>query len=150
VVATPQERFSFDGWVGTGADSYTGSFRIISISMGGPVTETANFSLVDTTINLSSGTYSASESAGVFNVTVARSGPTTSVDSVTFITSDGTAKEGRDYVAAQGVVTFGIGETTKTFSILVINNSFVNASPRTVNIKLIEAQGAFLGSTSNA
>src|SRR5204862_4962422 len=43
MTATPQEKFSFDGWVGTGADSYTGSFANIAIDMTAPVTETANF-----------------------------------------------------------------------------------------------------------
>ena len=150
IIATPQDRFSFDGWVGTGPDSYTGSFRIISISMTEPVTETANFSLVDTNINLSAATYSASESAGAFNVTVVRNGPPTSTDVVSYITTDGTAKEGRDYINSQGVVTFAKGESTKTFPLLLINNSYVDSSPRTVNIKLVEAQGAFLGTTSTA
>jgi len=118
--------------------------------MTAPVTETANFSLIDTTIQLSAATYSASETAGFFNVTVVRNGPPTSVDFVSYTTSDGTAKEGRDYVNAQGVVTFGKGESTKTFPVLLINNSYVNSSPRTVNIKLIEAQGAFLGTTNTA
>jgi hypothetical protein len=150
LIAEPQTRFSFDGWVGTGVDSYTGTFANIAIDMTAPVTETANFSLVDTTIQLSSATYSASETAGFFNVTVVRNGPPTNTDSVSYITTDGTAKEGRDYVVAQGVVSFALGESTKTFPILLINNSYVDASPRTVNIKLIEAQGAFLGTTSSA
>ncbi len=150
LVATPQVQFSFDGWVGTGADSYTGLFRNIAIDMTAPVTEAANFSLIDTTVQLSSATYSASETTGFFNVTVTRTGPPTNIDSVTYATSDGTAKEGRDYVNAQGVVTFNKGETTKTFPLLIINNGYVDPSPRTVNIKLVEAQGAFLGSTTSA
>jgi hypothetical protein len=118
--------------------------------MTAPVTETANFSLIDTTIQFNSTTYSASETAGFFNVTVTRTGPPTNVDSVTYSTSDGTAKEGRDYINAQGVVTFEVGETTKTFPILIVNNGYVDASPRTVNVKLIQAQGAFLGDTDTA
>jgi hypothetical protein len=150
MVATPQTQFSFDGWVGTGPDSYTGTFANISISMSQPVTETANFSLVDTTIQLSSATYSASETAGFFNVTVVRNGPPNHTDSVSYTTSDGTAKEGRDYVNAQGVVTFDLGESSKTFPILIINNSYADTSPRTVNVKLVQAAGALLGTTSTA
>ncbi|HYW70147.1 MAG TPA: Calx-beta domain-containing protein, partial [Pyrinomonadaceae bacterium] len=148
--AQPQTQFSFDGWVGTGVDSYTGSFSNIAIDMTAPVTEQANFSLIDTTVQLSAANYSASETAGVFNVTVNRNGPPNHTDSVSYAVTDGTAKEGRDYVNAQGVVTFGLGETSKTFPILIINNSYVNSAPRTVNIKLVQAQGAFLGNPSAA
>jgi len=150
LTAAPQSQFSFDGWVGTGADSYSGLFKNIAIDMTAPVTETANFSLIDTTIQLSSTTYNASETVGFFNVTVTRTGPPTNVDSVTYNTSNGTAKEGRDYINAQGVVTFEKGESTKTFPILIVNNGYIDPSPRTVNVKLVEAQGAFLGSTTTA
>jgi hypothetical protein len=150
MVATPQNQFSFDGWVGTGPDSYTGTFSNISISMSQPVTETANFSLIDTTIQLSSATYSVSETAGFFNVTVVRNGPPTHTDTVSYTTSDGTGKEGRDYENAQGVVSFGVGDTSKTFPILIINNSYADPSPRTVNVQLVQAAGALLGTTNKA
>jgi serralysin len=53
-----------------------------------------------------------------FVFTVARSGDTTSISSVNFATSDGTAKNS-DYTPQSGIVIFAAGETTKSISIAV-------------------------------
>jgi len=39
----PGERYRFSGWTGSGAGSYTGTSRVPSIVMNGPVTETASW-----------------------------------------------------------------------------------------------------------
>jgi hypothetical protein len=149
ISATPQADFSFGGWTGTGTGSFTGIFKTATITMSAPITETATFGGTDTTLQFSAVSYSVTESVGFFNVTVTRVGNESSAPFVAYATSDGTAKEGRDYVAAQGVLTFAKGETSKTFPVLIIDNGFADGS-RTVNLNLTNVAGAFLGTASSA
>lgn len=41
--ATPGTGYMFTNWIGNGTGSYTGSANPSSITMGGPITETATF-----------------------------------------------------------------------------------------------------------
>jgi hypothetical protein len=73
---------------------------------------------------LSSNAYSVGESDGLLNINVMRSGgslggPVT----VHYETSDGTATAGSDYGAASGTLTFGPGETGKSFTVPVTSDS---------------------------
>jgi hypothetical protein len=43
ISATPSGGFTFSGWTGSGTGSYSGANNPASISMNGPITETANF-----------------------------------------------------------------------------------------------------------
>jgi Calx-beta domain/Subtilase family/Bacterial pre-peptidase C-terminal domain/Viral BACON domain len=100
------------------------------------------------TIQFSSGSYSAGEAAGVVNITVTRSNPT-GASVVTYATANGTAKEGRNYIAANGILSFAAGETSKTFPVLIIDNAFVDGA-RTVNLALSTPVNATLGSQGSA
>lgn len=42
--ATPSSRYSFNGWTGSGSGSYSGNSNPASVTMNGPITETAIFS----------------------------------------------------------------------------------------------------------
>ncbi|MGI9166225.1 MAG: InlB B-repeat-containing protein, partial [Pyrinomonadaceae bacterium] len=46
ISATANTGYSFSGWTGSGAGSFTGASNAASVSMNGPVTETANFTAV--------------------------------------------------------------------------------------------------------
>jgi hypothetical protein len=100
-------------------------------------------------VQLSSASYAASEGAGIVNINVIRSGDNSSQAAVAYATSNGTAKEGKNYVAAQGVLTFAAGETSKSFPVLVIDNAFVEGA-RTVNLTLSNPTGGTLGTQSTA
>ncbi|PYS57561.1 MAG: hypothetical protein DMF76_21885 [Acidobacteria bacterium] len=101
------------------------------------------------TIQFNSASYSAGEGAGSTTVTVTRSGETSSAATVRYATSDGTAKEGKDYTAAYGVLSLATGETSKTFTVLIIDNGYV-AGTRTVNLTLSNPTGATLSAQSTA
>jgi hypothetical protein len=60
---------------------------------------------------------------GVATITVTRSGPSTGTDSVNFVTLGGSATSGSDFVANSGVLTFGPGETSKTFQVSILDDS---------------------------
>ena len=61
-----------------------------------------------------------SESDGTLTVTVQRSGGAASGVTVQFATGNGTATAGQDYTATTGTLTFGAGETTKTFTVPIL------------------------------
>ena len=43
ITVTPASGYVFSNWIGSGAGSYTGTNNPASITMGGPITETATF-----------------------------------------------------------------------------------------------------------
>src|SRR6185503_17740234 len=46
ISATANTGYNFSGWTGTGTGSFTGTSNPASVTMNGPVTETANFTAV--------------------------------------------------------------------------------------------------------
>ena len=144
ISVTPAANFSFNGWRGTGPGSFTGIFKSAAVTMNGPITETAAFGGKDTTVQFGASSYSVNESDGSVTITVTRVGDPNSAPLVAYVTSDGSAKEGRDYVSSQGILTFAQGEMSKTFTVLIIDNGFVD-STRTVNLNLVNVASAFLG-----
>ncbi len=65
----------------------------------------------------------ASESAGSFEVTVVRSGDTSAAAKVDFETLDGSALGRSDYTSAFGTLEFAAGETTKSFRVLITDDT---------------------------
>lgn len=102
-------------------------------------------------LRLSAGSYGASEAGGPVTVTVTRSGgslggPVT----VDYATADGSATAGSDYTPVTGTLTFGPGETSKSFTVPVLNDS-IHESDESFRVVLSNpAGGAALGSPANA
>ena len=76
-----------------------------------------------------------------FAVTLDRA--TSATVSVDYATSDGTAQAGSDYTAATGSVTFAPGETAKTVSVAVLDDSHDEGS-ETLTLTLTNPSGAYL------
>ena len=76
-----------------------------------------------------------------FAVTLSRaaSGPV----SVDYATKDGTAAAGADYTAASGTLTFAPGETAKTVSVALLDDS-IDEGKETFTLRLSNPQGAYL------
>jgi solute carrier family 8 (sodium/calcium exchanger) len=69
------------------------------------------------------GHYTVMENVGTFYVTVTRSGGSLeSTISVDYVTEDGTANEGDDYVATNGTITFYPGEQHKQIPVTIIDD----------------------------
>lgn len=89
----------------------------------------ANFSLTGFSIarsgalGLSSAGYSVTENGSNATVTVNRTGSTTGTFTVDYATSDGSAAAGSDYTSTTGTLTFADGETTKTFTVPVADDT---------------------------
>jgi methionine-rich copper-binding protein CopC len=101
-------------------------------------------------LSFSSATYTVAESAGSITITVNRLGGSTGATKVDYATSNGTATAPQDYTATSGQLTFGNGETTKTFVVPIVNDS-LNEAAETVNLTLSNVSGSGdLGSPSTA
>src|SRR3984893_9233640 len=102
-----------------------------------------------TTVLLSAANYNVGEGGGSVVVSVTRSGDTSGAATVDFLTSDGTATQSQDYVVASGTLSFAAGETSKTFNVLIVDDSFIEAN-ETLNVTLSNPVGAVLAAPSTA
>lgn len=101
------------------------------------------------TVQFGSTTYSVNEVDGVATINVTLSSAATSVVTVNYATSNGTATAGSDYTATSGMLTFAVGETSKTFAVPIANDGTVETN-ETVNLTLSNASNAALGTAKQA
>jgi hypothetical protein len=79
---------------------------------------------INNTVQFSASPFQVSESDPAVTVSVTRVGDTSTQSSVDYVTQDGSATQKGDYIFASGHLTFAAGETTKTFSVLLVDDSF--------------------------
>ena len=94
-------------------------------------------------ISLSAATYTVAENAGQLTVTVNRVCATPGTSRVEFESENGTASDRTDYTRASGRLDFAAGETSKTFAVLITNDTIVEPA-ETFSVHLEEAEGASL------
>jgi subtilisin-like proprotein convertase family protein len=82
------------------------------------------------------------EGAGTYTATVTKSG--SGAGSVTVRTADGTAVAGSDYTAVNQVVSFTAGETTKTVSVPILNDSVAEGA-EDFDVELATPSGVTVG-----
>jgi aryl-phospho-beta-D-glucosidase BglC (GH1 family) len=121
-------------------------------SPGGPVPNPTGYALNNVTLGqpLAAPSASVADTSVVDGVatvvtasfTVTLSGPAPSAVSVSYATSDGTAKAGTDYVAAHGTLTFQPGEVAKSIGVTV--NPTVSQAARTFGLALASPVGMTL------
>jgi hypothetical protein len=95
--------------------------------------------------------FRAPESAGTATIRVRRTGGAASGVTVDYATADATATAGLDYTATSGRLTFGAGETVRTFTIPLLNDTLGEGS-ETVNLTLLPnpGGGGALGTLTSA
>ena len=101
------------------------------------------------TVQFSSATYSVNEGGGTVTVTVTKTGSTALNATVHYATSNGTATAGSDYTATSGDLTFLPGDTSKTFTVSITDDSVYEGN-ETFNVDLSAPSGATLGSPASA
>jgi hypothetical protein len=87
------------------------------------------------TLQFSSPTYTVNENGGFATITVTRVGGNTGTLSVDYFATNGTAVGGLDYTPVSGTLTFQPGDTSKTFTVPILLNNFVDNNA-TVNLIL--------------
>ncbi len=93
--------------------------------------------------------YAVGENDGSVLITVTRTGDTSAAASIDYATNDATAKQRSDYTIALGTLQFAAGQTTKTFSLLVNPDSFIEGA-ETLTITLSNPANASLGAQTTA
>ncbi|MFY9224323.1 MAG: Calx-beta domain-containing protein [Blastocatellia bacterium] len=121
-------------------------------TLGSP--STAVLTIVDNdnagSLQFSSATYSVMENGANATITVTRANGSSGTVTVNYATSDATATAGSDYTATSGTLTFLNGETSKTFSVAVIDDVLAEGN-ETVNLGLSNPTGgASLGTPNTA
>lgn len=102
------------------------------------------------TVSFNALTFITSEGVSEAVVTVTRTGNTALPASVDYFTTDGTANQRTDYALTSGRLSFAGGESSKTFTILVNEDAYVEGD-ELVNLNLSNATGgAALGLSSAA
>lgn len=140
-------------------DSVSESSESFTVTLSAPTNGTLADSSATVTISdddlpgaiqFSLAEYTVAESGGTATITVARTGGDASGITIQFATSNGTATAGSDYTAASGTLTFGAGETEKTFTIPIAVDSVMEEN-ETVNLTLSgPTGGATLGARTTA
>jgi hypothetical protein len=97
----------------------------------------------------SASNYSVQEDCTTLTITVNRAGDTSGTASVDYTSSDVTATERKDYITALGRLIFRPGETSKSFLVLINEDSFVEGN-ETFNVNLGNPAGATLGAPAIA
>ena len=101
-------------------------------------------------LQFSASNYTIYENEGTATITVQRVNGTTGSVSVDYATSYGSATPGSDYTETSGTLTFADGETSKSFTVTILDDSLTE-NAETVNLALTNATGgAALGSPDQA
>jgi hypothetical protein len=95
-------------------------------------------------VQFTSSNYSVQEDCTTVTITVNRIGDSSGTASVDYNTSDVTATERKDYITALGRLVFASGETSKSFVVLINEDSFVEGN-ETFNVNLSNPSGVTLG-----
>jgi surface-anchored protein len=101
-------------------------------------------------LEFSTSNYTVNEAAGTATITVSRGFGSDGPVTVDYATSDGTAQAGVDYTATSGTLSFADGETSKTITIPILVDGFVENN-ETINLTLSNPTGgAELGMPNTA
>lgn len=123
-------------------------FRVVvSNSFGSVTSNEATLTVQQQTLSFSAASYNTSEGAGSFNITVTRALGTAGEVSIDYAANGGTATERSDYTTLVGTLRFLNGETSKTITLLLTEDGFVDGT-KTINLVLSNPKGAILGSQS--
>ena len=97
-----------------------------------------------TTVQFSQASFDVQEDLTAAIITVMRTGDTSGTTTVDYFTEDDTATQKSDYEIASGTLTFLPDETSKTFVVLINEDSYVEG-PEKVTLYLSNPNGAITG-----
>jgi hypothetical protein len=127
-----------------------GKYNTPTIARGGVFVGTDRiqaFGLGTTTAHFNATGYAVNEGDHSATVTVTRSGDTSIASTVDYTTADGTALQRTRYTVSAGTLSFAPGEISKTFSVLVTDNAYVDGA-QSLTLTLSNPTGSTLGTPS--
>lgn len=101
-----------------------------------------------TTIQFNQSNYSVQEDQSSVLVTVTRSGDVSAAGTVDYATNDKTASQSTDYTIALGKLKFAAGEASKSFVVLINEDSYVEGTEQFEVVLSNPTGGAVLGNQS--
>ena len=122
------------GWTGSGAEFPTWPEGIWSPSLF--------ITKISPSFQLNASEFTISEDGGVVVATVTRSGSTEGEVTVGFTTTDETAQAGSDYSPNSGILTFADGETSKTITVTLLDDTVLEGD-EAFQISLRNPSGSF-------
>ena len=127
----------------------TGPISVITPS--GTATSAANFTVIQPAnfMQFSSASYPVNENGNSVTITVQRTGDVGNPSSIDYATSDASAQQRTDYTVSAGTLTFGTGEVTKTFTVLIVDDLYVESNEQ-LNLTLTNPVAGNLGATNTA
>jgi hypothetical protein len=117
---------------------------------GAATIDSTQVAALPTTIQFSAANYNANEGCDAALITVTRTGDTSGVATVDYLTGDGSGLQRTDYTLAAGRVTFNAGVLSKTFILLGTKDAYNNEGMEAFNLTLSNPIGAALGGQSTA
>jgi photosystem II stability/assembly factor-like uncharacterized protein len=144
----------------TGTYTIVATSAVVGLQSGGPYALTLAGGPAPSTVQFDAGSYLFSEGSGAANLTLTRAGSTAAATSVDYRTSDtaglnncnlinGIASAQCDYATSVGTVRFAAGETLKTISIPIVDDSYAEGN-ESFTVTLSNVTGASLGSPAAA
>ncbi len=128
-------------------DNESSSGTSSSASSGGGVASSSS-SNPNGTFSFGATVYGVRENVGTATITVNRAAGTTGTVGVNYATANGSATAGSDYSATSGTLTFSPGETSKTFTVGIVDDTSVDGA-KSFNISLSgQTGGANIGNGS--
>lgn len=100
------------------------------------------------TVGFSATQYSVDEDMPSVTITVVRGGSSSSAAIVNYATANGSGKSGSEYTSTSGQLSFGAGETTKSFTVPVFNDT-VGDGAKTFTVTLSNSTNVTLAPDLN-
>jgi hypothetical protein len=104
---------------------------------------------LQTLIEFNAASYNVSEATRIIVVTVTRSGNTSGESEVVYSATDGSAQQRGDLIPVIGRLTFAAGETSKSFTVLVTDDAYVEGDEN-VTLNLSDLVGCTAGNNITA
>jgi PKD repeat protein len=124
-------------------------FSNVTNGVAGPPGTITIFDDDPATVTFASTNFSAIEGSGAASITVTLNAASGLPVTVRYAATNGMATPGIDYQPVEDLLMFAPGQTSRTFTVPLINESLDELS-ETVELKLIEATNAFIGSPFQA
>lgn len=129
--------------------SHTSKDTFLSLTNAPEVTFLPRSLSVNSSVQFQMSQFNVVENVQTATLTVTRSGDTSTQASVDYATANGSATQKGDYQVAFGRVTFNAGETSKTFPVAIVDDSFQEGT-ESFSVNLSNPIGTTMGAISVA